>query len=99
MYRSRPVSASPNTNTLANGWVRVCITIIPSVHVFNGTAEIALLLLLSPPFLLPLPPLLLPLPMKTSKTGEKVFGSHRITIQPDSTTATVRPPLCVVGGR
>ena len=46
MYRSRPVSASPNTNTLANGWVRVCITIIPSVHVFNGTAEIALLLLL-----------------------------------------------------
>ena len=46
MYRSRPVSAFPNTNTLANGWVRVCITIIPSVHVFNGTAEIALLLLL-----------------------------------------------------
>ena len=70
MYRSRPVSASPNTNTLANGWVRVCVTItFPASMIVNGTTETALLLL-APLFVLPLPPMLLPLLMKASKTGE-----------------------------
>ena len=69
--------------------------LFPASMFVNGTTETALLLLLPPPlFVLPLPPMLLPLLMKASKTGEQVFGSHRITIQPDSATASVRPVFC-----
>lgn len=63
--------------------------LFPASMFVNGTTETALLLLLPPLFVLPLPPMLLPLLMKASKTGEQVFGSHRITIQPDSATLYV----------
>ena len=63
--------------------------LFPASMFVNGTTETALLLLLPPLFVLSLPPMLLTLLMKASKTGEQVFGSHRITIQPDSATLYV----------